>query len=95
MMSSPLDVIAPTACICYGPAECEGCVCGETERALRAYITKQPMPAMTPAQRAWCLSEIDLVEGYDRKDYEQETDAGVARGVLNAWTDFCRDKGLL
>jgi hypothetical protein len=46
-------------------------------------------------QREWCLSEIDAVEGYSRWDYETASDSDVARATLGAWTDYCRDKGLL
>lgn len=94
-MFSPLDAVAPAACVCYAPADGEICVCSATEAALRAYIATLPMPAMTPEQRTYCLDEIASVEGYDRKDYEACDDAALARGVLYAWMDFCRDKGLL
>lgn len=74
----------------------DDCVCGKDERVLRAYVadhvTLQPM---TPKQREWCLSEIASVEGYVRGDYESVPDRELARGVLSAWTDYCRDKGLL
>jgi hypothetical protein len=50
---------------------------------------------MTPIQRDACLEEIAHVEGYDRADYAHVDDRDLARGVLSAWTDFCRDKGLL
>ena len=52
-LPSPLDLLAPESCVCYGPMA-EGCVCGDTERALRAYAQGQPMFPMTPAQREWC-----------------------------------------
>jgi hypothetical protein len=50
---------------------------------------------MTPEQRAWCLDEIGSIEGYNRADYEGETDGNLARTVLSAWLDLCRDKGLV
>lgn len=91
------DPIPATVCQCYlNPVLAEQCECPDAERALRAWTGQSPLvPAMTPEQREWCLSEIDSVEGYRRSDYESDTDAHVARGVLDAWTDFCRDKGLL
>lgn len=95
MHPTPLDTVAPTACVCYAPEEGGGCVCPDAERALRAYSAHHPLPAMTPEQRAWCLDELARVEGYDRQDYEACDDATLARGVLYAWVDFCRDKGLL
>jgi hypothetical protein len=72
------------------------CVCGMTERALRWWMSPHHtwMP-MTPEQREWCLAEIDSVEGYRRADYEDVPDSQLARGVLDAWRDYCRDKGLL
>ncbi len=72
------------------------CACGGRERVLRAYIVKLPgLPPMTAEQREWCLSEIDSVEGWRRTDHLADTDADLARCVLAAWTDYCRDKGLL
>jgi hypothetical protein len=66
------------------------------ERALRGWMSaKSDMPNMTEDQRNWALDEIASVEGYSRSDYEDADDAMVARGVLDAWTDYCRDKGLL
>lgn len=50
---------------------------------------------LTRDEREECLSEIDMVEGYSREDFEFSSDADVAHGVLSAWADFCRDKGLL
>ena len=86
----PLD---PGGCPCYGnPALC---LCLPVERVLRAYMAQAPMPALTPEQREACLEEIALVEGYDRHDYEESDDQELARGVLSAWVDYCRDKGLL
>jgi hypothetical protein len=72
------------------------CACGPDERVLRAYIDGLPtLPPMTPEQREWCLSEIESVEGYDRRDYEQCLESELASGVLSAWTNYCRDKGML
>ena len=50
---------------------------------------------MLPEIREWCLREIAKVEGYGREAYETVPDAKLAAGVLHAWTDYCRDKGLL
>lgn len=77
---------------CQGP-EAEGCACAREERALRAIIAGEYRP-MTQAERDWCRGEIVAVEGYNAKDAEG-SDADVARTVLHAWTDYCRDKGLL
>jgi hypothetical protein len=51
--------------------------------------------SLNDEQREWCLAEIDSVEGYRRDDYLNEPDAEVARGVMDAWIDYCRDKGLM
>ena len=84
------------SCICNpNPAGEDLCFCSDLEKALRAYSAGMAMPAMTEGQRTYCLDEISRVEGYERKDYEASTEADLARGVLNAWTDYCRDKGLL
>lgn len=88
--------IAADACQCYPcSASDEQCICPRDERVLRAYIAQESIRPMEPIEREWCLQEIDSVEGYDRSDFEGECDGGLARGVLNAWSDFCRDKGLL
>jgi hypothetical protein len=50
---------------------------------------------MSPDQREACLIEIAAVEGHEREDYDGADDALLARGVLGAWTDYCRDKGLM
>lgn len=93
-MTSPFDSVTVSTC-CYEGDEIR-CQCGPAERVLRAYIDGGiGLPEMTQQQRDWCLSEIDSVEGYDRKDHETEADPQLARSVLSAWTDFCRDKGML
>jgi hypothetical protein len=72
-----------------------GCACGDSERVLR-FITGQAHDIIfTDAQREWCLSEIASVEGYRREDYAGEPTDNLARAVLEAWTDYCRDKGLI
>ena len=80
---------------CCSSSDLKQCVCGPEERVLRAYASRANLPAMTSEQRQYCLAEIASVEGYRRADYEAEEDADLARSVLSAWTDFCRDKGLL
>lgn len=50
---------------------------------------------LTPQQREYCLTEIDRVEGHSRKDHEDDSHADLARATIDAWTDYCRDKGLL
>lgn len=50
---------------------------------------------MTKEQREWCLNEIDQIEGYSRQHYEACSDDLLANGVLSAWVDYCRDKGLM
>lgn len=70
-----------------------GCICQPEEKALRAIMAGCYRP-MTPAEREWCMREIIAVEGYRSEDAEG-TDADVARTVLNAWKDYCLDKGLL
>lgn len=73
----------------------DGCVCGKEERVLRGYVRQYPkLEPMNTEQREWCLSEIDSIEGYDRKDCENYTDSDLANTVLAAWMDYCRDKGL-
>lgn len=89
-------------CHCYPEEErqardrgCTHCVCGESEKALRGWLNGRITTPMTPEQREWCYSEIDCIEAHDREDYVTGTDAELASGVLNAWGDYCKDKGLL
>lgn len=71
----------------------DGCACGFTEeRALRAVIDGRR--SMTGDERAWCSDQIASVEGHEAPPADW-SDVDVARGVLSAWMDYCRDKGLL
>lgn len=89
-----IEALAPEDCICPGMGgEDGGCACLPAERALRA-ISRGDYE-LTDSAREWCLGQIDSVEGYERSQYEGDADRHVARGVLDAWTDYCRDKGLL
>lgn len=93
-MSTKLDEIWPDVACCQGMSgNPGGCECGPQERYLRAVTRGDAI--LNPGQREWCLSEIDQVEGYSRADYAHEEDDAIARGVLSAWTDYARDKGLL
>jgi hypothetical protein len=91
-MTSDQQLFWDSAPCCQGP-EAEGCACAREERALRAIIAGE-YRQMTPAERDWCHNEIVSVEGYTA-DQAEGDDKDVARTVLHAWTDYCRDKGLL
>jgi hypothetical protein len=88
---TPLDILAPAACVCFD--EPDACMCRPAERALRHVIRTHGR--MNGDQREWCLREIDRVEGHGRHDFIGADDATVAGGVFSAWTDYCRDKGLI
>jgi hypothetical protein len=96
-MLKSLEPLDPGGCPCYPePEPGDLCVCCSVERVLRLYAGGvEKMPPMTPEQRYECLEEIASVEGYERDDYVGETDQHLASGVLYAWVDYCRDKGLL
>ncbi len=84
-----------SSCPCFGPDYAGACLCDDRERIIRVWASKtSAIPLMTDAQRAWCLDEIAGIEGYSRSDYETQPDSAIARGVLNAWRDYCRDKGI-
>ncbi len=85
----------PKQCVCHDTYEGLCCECGIYERSLRAFMYGKQPDYMSDAQREECLNEIAQVEGYDRKDYEDAADEDLAQGVLDAWTDYARDKGLL
>jgi hypothetical protein len=80
---------------CCSGDDGSGCICNLAERVLRAYAAGQTLPVMSTEQRNFCLEQIDETEGYERADYEQSTDKELAAGVLSAWLDYVRDKGLL
>lgn len=94
LAQKPLERFSPANCICSGMGGEEGgCACTHQERGLRAVMAGAG--PMTPEEREWCLAEIDRVEGHSRHTYQGTPDAEIARGVMDAWIDFCRDKGLL
>jgi hypothetical protein len=82
-------------CVCEGlpDSHCTCAQAGGAEKVLRFVIEVDGR--LSDEQREWCFSEIDRVEGYSRKEFEGQSDAVIAHGVLNAWTDYCRDKGLM
>lgn len=93
--ASPLLFPNPVPC-CMGAGSTKPCVCSREERILRGYIGGYGnLPPMTAEEREWCLSEIDRVEGHSRKDHVDDDDSSLASGVFSAWTDYCRDMGLL
>lgn len=98
--NAPFDPSA-VPCTCEGFPDKDGkpsdaCLCaqaGGAERVLR-YVMEVD-GRLSPGQREWCLSEIDGIEGFKRADYEKSSDADVARTTIDAWLDYCRDKGML
>lgn len=87
-----MDFPEVTGCPCgFEAPPREGCCTGLNERALRAYVADWPMPPMTEAQRAWCMDEIERVEGYERPPLDTP-DRALASKVILAWLDFVRDK---
>jgi hypothetical protein len=80
---------------CCAPGWPGGCQCVSTERALRGYADGRVTMPMTPDQREYCLEQISRVEGHRREDHADDGDSDLARATLGAWTDYCRDKGLL
>lgn len=80
-------------CHCVGPLDQAYCMCGDSEKVLRHIVWTNGK--LSNDQREWCLSEIDRIEGHSRADYKLCDDATVAAGVLSAWVDYARDKGLM
>ena len=88
--------IENNACQCFPCSTAdERCMCPQNEWALRCYIHGESIRPMTVPEREWCLDEIGQVEGYERAEHENDSDADLANTVLRAWVDYCRDKGLL
>lgn len=93
-MNKP-DFPTDIPCQCYLRRVHE-CVCPDQEKAMRAYANRlASLRPMSEKEREWCLIQVNDVEGYARKDYEDASDRELAATVLCAWMDFCRDKGLL
>lgn len=92
--NSPFDPAA-VPCTCEGEPN-PNCICaaaGGAEKVLRFVMAVDGV--LSPAQREWCLCEISQVEGHTRADHESDSCADLARATLEAWTDYCRDKGLM
>lgn len=83
----------PTGMRCQCYSDGSNCVCGLSELFLRAVSNTDNGLALSEAQREWCLNEIGRVEGYVRDEWTGVNDGLLANGVLNAWRDYCRDKG--
>lgn len=83
-------------CICLSQEDHgehgSGCMCLAPERHLRHVMAGKA--TLSAEQREWCCQEIENVEGHSRPPADW-SDADVSHEVLNAWTDYCRDKGLL
>lgn len=80
---------------CCWPDYPGGCICPPSEKALRAWKRGEITTPMNADQREFCLTEIGQVEGYTRADHAEDNDADLASAVLDAWTDYARDKGLI
>ena len=104
-MKTPFDAMGATLpCRCF-PDFPDMCACADGEVALRHYSSQpgspdpgaETVPPMTPDQQNWCLDEIGLGSEYglERSEYEQKPDRDLAKGVINVWAEFCRDKGLI
>lgn len=91
-MKTPFDSYRDLSCICFGDRD--QCGCPDSEMAIRHYAKGLPMPSMTDGQRAWCLREISRVESFSRSAYAGTSDQDLARGLLEAWLEYARDKGL-
>ncbi len=77
------------ACHCF--EESGECICGVDERALRHYAYgAEPMPAMTPAQRSWCVSQaVQSGEGSIRAEVIMAySDKALAGEVLRSWVMY-------
>jgi len=72
------------------------CVCGNSERVIRAYIGGYAPSPMTPEQREWCIREADHAgEGYyTRGELTALDDKKLAYCVLNAWDMYVKSNCL-
>lgn len=96
MIAMPkLAEVSPAGCQCYSGPRARFCVCSAAEKTLRHYVDGAMTVPMTAEQREECLAEIEQVEGYRRDEWENRPDGELAAGVLQAWTDYWRDKGML
>lgn len=89
----------PCICIATDPSVDLACICGDVERCLRGWAAAYPMPPMTPNQRTWCVEEIrragDSTQQPGPVELHLADDDTLAKAVLTAWQDYCRDNGLI
>lgn len=100
MTNSLFNALA-VPCTCEGWSDESGmCACanGRGEAAGAEKVLRFVMSVdgnLTPEQREFCLREIDKVEGHSRVDHEADSAPELAHATIDAWIDYCRDKGLL
>lgn len=82
------------SCWCFNGEEC---ICGDEEKVLRHYAAGKPLPPMTPAQREWCISEIDSSEegAADRQELEKLSDKDLADATIRGWKNYATSQGML
>jgi hypothetical protein len=71
----------------------ESCVCGNQERALRYLASGAAAAPLTQAQREWCRSQLQSVEGYVPVE-TWASDSELASHVLRAWADSAGEQGI-
>lgn len=77
---------------CHASKCCAPCDCSDAEIAIRHYASpRQALPAMTPAQRDWCVAEILRFQPDESAAalLNQEDDR-LARNVIKAWNRSVR-----
>jgi hypothetical protein len=89
------DMLPVYPCSCFDPGQGWACMCEPSEKALRWFSTKPSADLMTAEQRAWCRAQLASVEGHRADECNGSDDATLARSVIFAWRDYCRDKGML
>ena len=81
------------SCWCFNG---ETCICGDEEKVLRHYAAGQPLPAMTTAQREWCINETASSEegAVGRHDLEGLTDRELADATIRGWKNYAVSQGM-
>jgi hypothetical protein len=97
-MKTPFDHMGKSVgCVCF-PDEPDCCACPDGEAVLGAFSRDDcplKLAPMTIDQRAWCIEQIESLEGHKADAQEAIDDSELAAMVLVAWADYARDKGLL
>lgn len=73
---------------CMG--DCPVCVCGDEEKVIRNYLSKDINEPMTEQQRDWCISTaVYSGQGlFSKEELSSKTDYDLACAVMQGWREY-------